>query len=228
MSDSKSGSKTDLNESNMPLLDDVEKSGETPEKEQIEMKEEQEEKKDDSSEKGKKKKEKKPKEKKEKGPNCIDLISKDLDLGNRDSNNVNVEIDLDFDDVLAEPKAAQGFEWVWRLAFVVFSQIRIWIYKIFAAVVALPCAILWAMVFALITVIHVWILSPANRLFDLILALIRKIVVGVLGVTVAPLSVAVFSGCSKIKLTQEVWFELNEENENLMNMKHLTDFSIIH
>jgi len=32
MSDSKSGSKTDLNESNMPLLDDVEKTGETPEK----------------------------------------------------------------------------------------------------------------------------------------------------------------------------------------------------
>ena len=60
------------------------------------MKEEQEEKKDDSSEKGKKKKEKKPKEKKEKGPNCIDLISKDLDLGNRDSNNVNVEIDVSF------------------------------------------------------------------------------------------------------------------------------------
>merc|ERR1712029_809544 len=55
MSDSKSGSKTDLNESNMPLLDDVEKTGETPEKEQIELKE-GEEKKDDSSEKKNKKK----------------------------------------------------------------------------------------------------------------------------------------------------------------------------
>ena len=76
------------------LLLQVEKSGETPEKEQIELKE-GEEKKDDSTEKDKKKKkEKKVKEPKEKGPNCIDLISKDLDLGNRDSNNVNVEIDV--------------------------------------------------------------------------------------------------------------------------------------
>ena len=75
------------------LLLQVEKTGETPEKEQIELKE-GEEKKDDSTEKGKKKKEKKVKEPKEKGPNCIDLISKDLDLGNRDSNNVNVEIDV--------------------------------------------------------------------------------------------------------------------------------------
>lgn len=97
MSDSKNGSKSNLNESNMPLLDDVEKTGETPEKEQIEMKEGEEEKKDESTEKGgkkKAKKEKKPKEKKERGPNCIDLISKDLDLGNRDTNNVNVEIDV--------------------------------------------------------------------------------------------------------------------------------------
>ena len=74
----------------------MEKTGETPEKEQIELKE-GEEKKDETTEKGKKKKEKKekkPKEPKEKGPNCIDVISKDLNLGNRDSNNVNVEIDV--------------------------------------------------------------------------------------------------------------------------------------
>ena len=33
MSDSKSGSKDNLNESNMPLLEEEEKAGETPEKE---------------------------------------------------------------------------------------------------------------------------------------------------------------------------------------------------
>jgi len=196
MSDSKSGSKNNLNESNMPLLDDVEKSGETPEKEQIELKEEASEKKDDSTEKTKKpkkeKKEKKPKEPKEpKGPNCIDLISKDLDLGNRDSNNVNLEIDLDFGNVLAEPSAAQGFEWVWKLAFVVFSQTKSWFYKLFAAVVAIPAALMWAVVFALVTVVYIWIVSPALRLFDLSLAIFRRVVVGAMSVTVQPLAVAV-------------------------------------
>lgn len=194
MSDSKNGSSNNLNESNMPLLDDVEKSGETPEKEQIELKEEEvSEKKDDSTEKTKKaKKEKKPKEPKPpkapKGPNCIDLISKDLDLGNRDSNNVNVEINLDFSDVLAEPSAAIGFEWVWKLAFVVFSQTKSWFYKIFAALVAVPAALLWAIVFALVTVVYIWIVSPALRLLDLSLAVVKKVVVGVMGVTVQPLS----------------------------------------
>jgi hypothetical protein len=190
MSDSKSGSKSNLNESNMPLLDDVEKSGETPEKEQIELKE-GEEKKDDSTEKDKKKKkEKKVKEPKEKGPNCIDLISKDLDLGNRDSNNVNVEIDLDFDDVLAEPKAAQGFEWVWRLSFVLFSQTKEWLYKVFSAVLAVPLALVWALVFALVSVVHIWVLTPGLRLFDLVLALVRRVVVGLMNVTVAPVALA--------------------------------------
>jgi len=197
MSDSKSGSKSNLNESNMPLLDDVEKSGETPEKEQIELKEEASEKKDDSTEKTKKpKKEKKPKE--PKGPNCIDLISKDLDLGNRDCNNVNVEIDLDFDDVLAEPSAAQGFEWVWKLAFVVFSQTKSWFYKLFSAVVAIPAALLWAIVFALVTVVYIWIVSPALRLFDLSLAIFRRVVVGAMSVTVQPLCTAVSHVFAKI------------------------------
>ncbi len=199
MTDSKNGSKSNLNESNMPLLDDVswrfsvyciwiskpssandflnsqvEKSGETPEKEQIEMKED--EKKDDSTEKkDKKKKEKKPKEKKEKGPNCIDLISKDLDLANRDCNMVNVDIDLDFDDVLAEPAAAQGFEWVWKVAFVVFSQTKGWFYKLFAALVAIPASLMWAVVFAAVSVLYIWVLSPALRLFDLTLAIVRRV-----------------------------------------------------
>jgi len=186
MSDSKSGSKTNLNESNMPLLDDVEKTGETPEKEQIELKE-GEEKKDDSSEKkNKKKKEKKPKEKKEKGPNCIEIISKDLDMGNRDCNSINLEIDLDFDDVIAEPSAAQGFEWVWKLAFVVFSQTKTWLYKIFSAILAVPAALMWALVFALLTVVYIWILSPALKLFDLTLAVVKRVVVGLMKVTVEP------------------------------------------
>merc|ERR1712150_415254 len=144
--------------------------------EQIELKE-GEEKKDESTEK---------EVKKETGPNCIDVISKDLNLGNRDSNNVNVEIDLDFTDVLAEPTAAQGFEWAWKLAFVIFSQTKLWIYKILSAVVAIPLALIWAMVFALLTVVHVWILSPALRLLDLILAVVKKVVVGVIGATLGP------------------------------------------
>ena len=86
-----------------------------------------------------------------------------------------VKLQLDFDDVLAEPNAAQGFEWVWKLAFVVFSQTKSWFYKLFAAVVAVPAALIWAVVFALVTVVYIWIVSPALRLFDLNLAIFRRV-----------------------------------------------------
>merc|ERR1712156_42946 len=132
MTDSKSGSKDNLNESNMPLLESEEKAEETPEKEVVEM----EQKKDEVTEKDKKeekkKKEKKvkvPKVKKEPGPSCIDTLSSGLDLGARDSQGINVEIDLDFDDVIAEPKAAHGFDPIWRLSFILFSQTKLWTYR---------------------------------------------------------------------------------------------------
>merc|ERR1712012_818704 len=99
MTDSKSGSKDNLNESNMPLLESEEKAEETPEKEVVQMElEEKEEKKDEVTEKDKKeeKKMKVPKVKKEPGPSCIDTLSSGLDLGARDSQGINVEIDLDF------------------------------------------------------------------------------------------------------------------------------------
>merc|ERR1712157_29078 len=102
--------------------------------------EEKEEKKDEVTEKDKKeekkKKEKKvkvPKVKKEPGPSCIDTLSSGLDLGARDSQGINVEIDLDFDDVIAEPKAAHGFDPIWRLSFILFSQTKLWTYRILAA-----------------------------------------------------------------------------------------------
>ena len=108
MSDSKSGSKDNLNESKVPLLSDdgAEKAGETPEKEVVES--ELEEKKDDSTEKGddkknekkekkeKAKKEKKVKMPKEKGPSCIDTLSTGLDLTARDRKGINTEIDVSF------------------------------------------------------------------------------------------------------------------------------------
>merc|ERR1712154_481438 len=152
MTDSKSGSKDNLNESNMPLLEGEEKAEETPEKEVVEMElEEKEEKKDESTEK------KEKKVKKEPGPSCIDTLSSGPDLGARDSQGINVEIDLDFDDVIAEPKAAHGFDPIWRLSFILFSQTKLWTYRVLAALLAAPLSILWGLLFSILSVLYVWI-----------------------------------------------------------------------
>merc|ERR1712060_629324 len=195
MTDSKSGSKDNLNESNMPLLEGEEKAEETPEKEVVEM--ELEEKKDESTEKDKKekkvkeKKVKVPKVKKEPGPSCIDTLSSGLDLGARDTQGINVEIDLDFDDVIAEPKAAHGFDPVWRLSFILFSQTKLWTYRILAALLAAPLSILWGLLFSLLSVFYVWIIRPVMRIVETLLAIFRRFWVVLLNATLAPVCDAV-------------------------------------
>merc|ERR1712209_340652 len=196
MTDSKSGSKDNLNESNMPLLESEEKAEETPEKEVVEMElEEKEEKKDEVTEKDKKeekeKKEKVPKVKKEPGPSCIDTLSSGLDLGARDSQGINVEIDLDFDDVIAEPKAAHGFDPIWRLSFILFSQTKLWTYRILAALLAAPLSILWGLLFSLLSVFYVWIIRPVMRIVETLLAIFRRFWVVLLNATLAPVCDAV-------------------------------------
>merc|ERR1712214_196919 len=181
MTDSKSGSKDNLNESNMPLLKSEEKAEETPEKEVVEM--ELEEKKE--------KKVKVPKVKKEPGPSCIDTLSSGLDLGARDSQGINVEIDLDFDDVIAEPKAAHGFDPIWRLSFILFSQTKLWTYRILAALLAAPLSILWGLLFSLLSVFYVWIIRPVMRIVETLLAIFRRFWVVLLNATLAPVCDAV-------------------------------------
>merc|ERR1711863_166200 len=186
MTDSKSGSKDNLNESNMPLLEGEEKAEETPEKEVVEMELEEKEEK-----KVKEKKVKVPKVKKEPGPSCIDTLSSGLDLGTRDSQGINVEIDLDFDDVIAEPKAAHGFDPVWRLSFILFSQTKLWTYRILAALLAAPLSILWGLLFSLLSVLYVWLIRPVMRIVETVLAIFRRFWVVLLNATLAPVCDAV-------------------------------------
>jgi len=208
MSDSKSGSKDNLNESNVPLLseDGTEKTGETPEKEVVDM--ELEEKKDETTEKETDEKKKKkvkvpkaPKVPKEKGPSCIDINSSGLDMITRDKRGINLEIDLDFDDVLAEPSTAHGFDPIWRLSFVLFSQTKLWVYRIISAVIAIPLSLLWAVIFSLLSVTYVWLVRPILRIVEMFLAILRRIWISLLQATLEPFCEAVGAVFGRLKLT---------------------------
>merc|ERR1712110_50251 len=105
----------------------------------------------------------------------------------------------DFSDVLAEPHSAQGFDPIWRLTFVLFSQTKLWLYRIASALLAVPVALVWAVVIA---VIHVWILSPFLRIFDFKVAVIKRLLTGLLACTVEPVCSALGSLFSKIAVSQ--------------------------
>eukprot|EP00092_Neocalanus_flemingeri_P050052 GFUD01057732.1.p1 GENE.GFUD01057732.1~~GFUD01057732.1.p1 ORF type:complete len:198 (+),score=59.43 GFUD01057732.1:211-804(+) len=193
MSDSKPGSEHNLNDSNMPLLSEdgtekAEKGGETFENEL-------EEKKDESTEK--KKKDKKLKVPKEKPGYDHD----NLDMTLRDSKGINRDIDLDFDDILAEPSTAHGFDPIWRLSFVLFTQIRRWIYRIIAAFIAVPLSIIWAIIFSILSVILVWVVRPLIRIVQLFLAVFKELWVSFLQATLDPLCATAGALFGRVKVS---------------------------
>jgi len=198
MTDKKSGSKTNLNESTLPLLDTDAKGDTKEEKIELESKAEGEQvEKSDSKEKGKKvaaKKEKVKKEKviKERKP-CVSPLTRaqnftiGLNVLNRDEKEINRTVNIQFDDVLGETDNNQGFEFVWRLTFLIFQAVRLWAYRLVATVIALPLAILWALVFATLNVLSVWGFTPLLRVYDIILHHIHRVWSGLARTALDPL-----------------------------------------
>merc|ERR1719266_3006144 len=87
----------------------------------------------------------------------------------RDANGLNCEIDLDFDNVLAEPAASHGFDPIWRLAFIIFTNTKLWIYKIAAAIIS------------------IWLVRPVLRIVEVVLAIFKRGWTALMAATVAPL-----------------------------------------
>ena len=82
---------------------------------------------------------------------------------------------LDFADVLAEPNSAHGFDPLWRLSFILFSQTKLWLYRILSALLVLPLSILWAVIFALATIAYVWVLRPVIKIAEVCFAVIKRV-----------------------------------------------------
>ncbi|GAB6032893.1 hypothetical protein CHUAL_012089 [Chamberlinius hualienensis] len=196
---SRNGSKANLNESNMPLLED-----ESLEKDKIELKErastnsKEEDEKDDSktekqdetgndvnqqpteeivgekkTKKQKPKKEKKPKDPQE--PSGITKLSIGLNLNDRDEKHNNENVNIQFEDIICEPDSSHSFDGIWRLTFIIFSATKLWSYRLLSAIIALPCAIFCGLNFAIFTCIYVWAITPLMRLFQINIHFLQRL-----------------------------------------------------
>jgi len=182
-SGSKSGSKSNLNESSVPLLEEQEGKGDIPEKIEMETKNDNNDEKKDQNEskdkKDKKKKEKKEKVKKESAKRSLDICAQNFTFGlnvlDRDEKKVNDHVNIMFEDVIGEPDPTHGFEFIWRLTYLLFNATRFWMYRILAAIIAIPLALLWAVVFAFINLGTIWCCTPCFRVFDIFLYFTHRV-----------------------------------------------------
>jgi len=90
-----------------------------------------------------------------------------LNMNDRDEHLINEHIKLSFEDILAEPDSAHSWDCAWRLTFRTFTHVRCFVYKVLALIAAIPCAIIWGIVFALFTCVNVWLATPLARLLTI-------------------------------------------------------------
>jgi len=145
---------------------------------------------DSKDKKDKKKKEKKEKVKKESAKRSLDICAQNFTVGlnvlDRDEKKVNDHINIQFEDVIGEPDPTHGFEFVWRLTYLLFNATRFWFYRIIAAIIAIPLALLWALIFAFINLATIWLITPSLRIFDILLHYAHRIWSGLVRAVLDP------------------------------------------
>ncbi|GFY39605.1 caveolin [Trichonephila inaurata madagascariensis] len=167
------GSQTNIAESTQPLLETVSGVGdvqkEMPEKEGIEI--------ESSLPKGSSIKDITDHEDGERRRplTCIDTFTRSMNLLDRDCNHINDHINVVFEEILAEPRSNQSFDQVWRFAYVLFAGTKFWAYRVLAAACAVPCGLMWGIIFSLLTLASVWVITPAMKVVEVLLHVIIRV-----------------------------------------------------
>lgn len=78
----------------------------------------------------------------------------------RDPRGVNDCLKVTFEDVIAEPVSVRSGDRVWIWSHALFEVSRVWIYRIVTVLFAIPMSIISGLLFAILSCIHIWMVSP--------------------------------------------------------------------
>jgi len=91
----------------------------------------------------------------------------EVDLLNRDPNNLNDHVKVSFEDVLGEPEGAHSIDCVWKNSYKCFECSKGCCYKFMTFICGIPMALMLGCEFAAITFIHVWTFTPCMRMLTI-------------------------------------------------------------
>uniref|UniRef100_A0A915MTJ6 Caveolin n=1 Tax=Meloidogyne javanica TaxID=6303 RepID=A0A915MTJ6_MELJA len=109
-----------------------------------------------------------------------------LNMVQRDDRKLQEGIDFGFEQIFGEPDAVHSINGVWRTTITVFLAVRNFIYKLFSLIFAVPLAILFGILFALISVLGVYFFVPIGRLLSIPLGWLAKVWSTVIGAILDP------------------------------------------
>jgi len=89
---------------------------------------------------------------------------REIDIHERDPTDMNGHIKVRFQDIIAEPDTEVfSFDKVWTLSYTVFTQTKIWCYRITSLILALPLAVCWGVYFACLSFCTAWVCVPCLK-----------------------------------------------------------------
>ena len=108
------------------------------------------------------------------------------DMENRDPNNLNDHVKVQWDEVFGEPDAVHSIDCVWRCSYKCFNAVLSCCYKCLTVVCAVPLAFMWAIMFACLAFKHIWCYTPYIKCWTIELMCFSKVLRACLEAYLAP------------------------------------------
>ncbi|XP_073456392.1 caveolin-3-like [Aquarana catesbeiana] len=91
-------------------------------------------------------------------------LTREIDLVQRDPKKINQDVvQVDFEDVIAEPDSIHSFDGVWKASSTTFTVTKYWCYRVLSAILGLPLALIWGFLFACLSFCHIWAIVPCVK-----------------------------------------------------------------
>ena len=126
----------------------------------------------------------------------------DVDLFDRDPQQINQHLQVAFADIFGEPHPTVfSFDFIWRASFHIFTIVKLWTYRILALFCALPAAVCWALYFACMAFCHIWCCVPCFRQLRINMHLARRFFALLTDCMLAPVCIAFGKLFSSIQIS---------------------------
>ncbi|KAF8373354.1 cav-1 [Pristionchus pacificus] len=96
-----------------------------------------------------------------------------IDMQMRDEKQINNHVNIQFDDVFAEPETFHSVDCIWRINHRIFESTRTFFYKVFG-ILSIPIVFIFAILFAFASAVNNFLVMPLAALFTIPLTWIAK------------------------------------------------------
>ncbi|KAK2874051.1 hypothetical protein Q8A67_021204 [Cirrhinus molitorella] len=133
-----------------------------------------------------------------------DMISTQSDtrplINERDPRQINECLKVSFEDVIAEPVSVRSGDRVWIWSHALFEVSRVWFYRIFTVLLAVPVSLLAGVLFAVLSFVHIWFFTPCVQVVLINTGWLQTLWSSVLDIIILPLFQSVAKCCSGISV----------------------------